>query len=93
MCRLSWSVRTVRLAGKFGRRPARLSLYSSESVPAPPTEIPARVVLLTRAGRHLAQSRRLLTWLLLAVVVFSTSVGVCLGSHQVQAAGVFAVSK
>jgi RNA polymerase sigma factor (sigma-70 family) len=68
---------TVRLARKFGPRARGLSLYSSDPVPAP-EKLSAQVELLCKAGRSLAQSRRMLTWLLLSIVIFSTSLGVCM---------------
>jgi RNA polymerase sigma factor (sigma-70 family) len=71
---------TVRLARKFGARPAGLSLYSSEPVAGPEKGIPARVELLSRAAQHLAQSRRVMTWLFLAFVIFSTFLGVSLAA-------------
>jgi RNA polymerase sigma-70 factor (ECF subfamily) len=70
---------TVRLARKFGSRAGRLNLYSSDSVP-PPEKLSAHVDRLSRSGRNLAQSRRVLTWLLLSIVIFSTSLGVCLAA-------------
>ncbi len=71
---------TVRLARKFGPRPAGLSLHPTEPVPAPENDIPEKVARLSRAGWHLTQGRRVMTWLLLAIVVFSASLGVCLAA-------------
>jgi len=75
---------TVSLAQQFGPRRARLTLHMPERAPVPETVLPARIALLSKAGAQLARGRKLLSWLLLSIVVFSTSVGVCVAASNPQ---------
>jgi RNA polymerase sigma factor (sigma-70 family) len=69
---------TVRLAQKFGPRPAGLSLHAPEA--ADLATLPARLALLREAGTQLSQGRRFLSWLLISILVVSMSVGVGLAA-------------
>jgi RNA polymerase sigma factor (sigma-70 family) len=63
---------TVSLAGRFGRRRVGLALFSGE--PAPPViGVPARVAQLSKSA-FLGYSGRLPKWLVIGILVFSTSV-------------------
>jgi RNA polymerase sigma factor (sigma-70 family) len=66
---------TVNLARKFGPRRTSLSLHSPGSPSAADKELPARIALLSQAGARLLRGRRLLSWLLFAILVFSMTVG------------------
>jgi RNA polymerase sigma factor (sigma-70 family) len=71
---------TVLLAHRFGPRRRNLGVYSGEPVTTTPSELPGQVLQLSQTGRRVRHRWRLLSWLLLSIAVFSTSVGVSLAA-------------
>jgi len=66
---------TVRLAGRFGRRPARAGRDSSNPEPTTETALPDRLTSLIRIdAKHLLLNRRPPGWLLIASVFVTLSV-------------------
>jgi RNA polymerase sigma factor (sigma-70 family) len=71
---------TVRLAQRFGPRAKSVGVHSTASAASSESQLPAQLALLSEVGGHVSRGRRLLSWLLLLLVVFSTSVGVSLAA-------------
>jgi RNA polymerase sigma factor (sigma-70 family) len=72
---------TVSLARRFGTRRTGLGLYTGEGEPTPESDLPAQVARLSKSGLLVRHTRRLPTWLVIGILVFSTSVvGVALAA-------------
>jgi RNA polymerase sigma factor (sigma-70 family) len=71
---------TVRLAQRYGRGRAALSLHSPDDADTPEIEFPARLAYLREAGAKITHGKRFLTWFLFSIIVLSTSVGVGLAA-------------
>jgi RNA polymerase sigma factor (sigma-70 family) len=71
---------TVVLAGRFGPRRQGLALFSGEPAPTSGSTLPAQVAALSQSvlrARHAWWHTR---WLLISILVLTTSVGVCLAA-------------